>query len=413
MGEMASDQPVFPEIDAAFFRDYGRKPADATYGKWRQFLKDHPRAHARRRYVHCLALCAGVSDTTVKNWLGDKPEGYKYVDEVHKEIFRKVTIALGWKLPRPVEVDTITGGIPRRSGPTRLALFTSLSVASESYHWGVVRSIVRSATAQGLMLSVHELEWTHPISSEQARQAGLIVTRYAPDAILMLRLTPTRQFLEKMIFGGRPLPVVLIHADRQQYPPPVLANVVPSHHLIANELKGWLWSRPHIRGRKAPKVVLAAMPEEGEQATFCPLPEVRPSIRNDRIAAIKQALEGFDVSHIQVDDYSFIHALKLFELHPKAAAYVCLSDQLAVGLRQLLRSHGLDEEQCRNRIVGFDGSLLAQQSRLVSLSQDLEKIGTEALDLLCNYLGQYEGQEFFFPSVAREIHRAVRLVNSD
>jgi DNA-binding LacI/PurR family transcriptional regulator len=405
---MHDDQPPFPEIDVSFFRDYGVKPSKSTYVKWQQFLKSHPRIKDRSKYVHCLGLCAGVGDSLVEKWLSSKIGDHKHIGEAHKEIFRKATVALGWRGPRPEAEDT-TLAVHKVMGPIRLALFTSLSVVSESYHLAVIRSIIRSATTQGLLLSVHELAWTHPISDEQANQAGLIVTRYAPNAVLMVRLTPSSRFLEQMTFGGRPLPVLLIHADRQRYPPPVLANVVPDHESNLG-LQGWLWSRRHIRGHKMPSVVLVAMKEEVEQTTFPALPGIPRSIRNHRIAAIERELEGAEVVRFQVDDYSSRHAFAVWERHPSADAYVCLSDQIAVGIKNLLRCRGHSEEDCRERIVGVDGSPLAREARIASLSQGLEEIGKGALDRLCAFLDQYEGRKFVFPPQAEEIPATVRLV---
>jgi hypothetical protein len=128
--------------------------------------------------VHCLGLCAGVGDSLVEKWLSSKIDDHKHIGEAHKEIFRKATVALGWRRPRPEAEDT-TLDVHKVMGPIRLALFTSLSVVSESYHLAVIRSIIRNATTQGLLLSVHELAWTHPISDEQANQCRFAAKNWA------------------------------------------------------------------------------------------------------------------------------------------------------------------------------------------------------------------------------------------
>jgi len=116
------------------------------------------------------------------------------------------------------------------------------------------------------------------------------------------------------------------------------------------------------------------------------------------------------VVRFQVDDYSSRHAFAVWERHPSADAYVCLSDQIAVGIKNLLRCRGHSEEDCRERIVGVDGSPLAREARIASLSQGLEEIGKDALDRLCAFLDQYEGRKFVFPPQAEEIPATVRLV---
>ena len=185
--------------------------------------------------------------------------------------------------------------------------------------------------------------------------------------------------------------------------------MTPAHEFNLG-LQGWLWSRPHIRGHKRPKVVLVAMKEEVEHELFPAVPGIPRSIRNHRIAAIERELDGAEVTRFQVEDYGFRHALAVWERHPDADAYVCLSDQIAVGLKHLLLCRGCSEDECRERIVGCDGSALAREAKIASLSQGLEEVGKSALDRLCILLDQYEGREFTFPQEAEEIPVTVRLV---
>ena len=388
-----------------FFHNFGVKPARSTLRRW----LIETGGGKKDGYRSCLALCADVSVSLVRKWLSKDPLQYIYVGATHKAIFRAATEALGMPLPRSESEDAkdeVT------QGPERLAVFTSLDVVSESYHLAVLRSIIRSADVQGLPVSIHELPWSRPMSGEQVERARQIVQRYAPSVVLLLRLTPTQEFLEAMRFNARPLPVLLVHADRQQYPaPPVLANVVPNHEEM--NLRGWLWTEWGTRGggKNPGKVVLAAMKEEEEPrcADFPSLGSRPRSIRNQRIKAIEKELEGFELIRVQVDDYAFRHARLVWKACEHAFAYVCLSDQIAVGLKHILLCNGYDEKQCSQRIIGYDGTPLAAGEKITSLSQNLDGIGDELLRRLSDFLPEYNAGRAKFPDKAAEISIPVTL----
>ena len=93
-----------------------------------------------------------------------------------------------------------------------------------------------------------------------------------------------------------------------------------------------------------------------------------------------------------VPGYGFSHALKVWEAHPKADAYVCLSDSLAVGLKHLLQARNRRGNAC-DRVVGFDGSKLAQDEGVASFSQDLDWVGEQSLECLCRFLSRNRSSE--------------------
>jgi DNA-binding LacI/PurR family transcriptional regulator len=128
---------------------------------------------------------------------------------------------------------------------------------------------------------------------------------------------------------------------------------------------------------------------------------VRPSLRNERKEAIRKALTRFNSGAqpkvIEVDDYNFSHALKVWQAKRQADAYVCLSDQLAIGLAHLLQvscpaigSSG----GWRDRLVGFDNSLLAQASGIASFDQGLHLFGKLAINELCRFFERFRGKNW-------------------
>jgi hypothetical protein len=389
---MADRFPAIPNeasIDLEFFRKYGVSPAETAFREWTAFLQQgRPRSWGK--YLKCLAICANVRVPSVKAWRSHQLKRFTNVGREHVVVFQVVTLALGLDLPRELRIDRPDYGrldLGARPGPARVSLFVSFSVVSEPYHLALMRTLVRHAAESNVLLSVHDLPWSHPVSEESAQRAGLIVTKYAPDAVILMRLTPSQSFLKEMVFDLKALPVVVIHADRQAYPHPVLANIVPDHRGLADELGEHVQPVVKARKGKKPSAILIAMPEETEpEEKFSPLAGVPRSIRNDRIAAITAALGGFRVVRTEVPDYSFRHARRILLKHPDADLYLCLSDQLAVSLKHLMLARGVSEEECHRKIVGFDGSPLAAQERIASLSQGLEEIGQRVLARLCQFL---------------------------
>jgi len=57
----------------------------------------------------------------------------------------------------------------------------------------------------------------------------------------------------------------------------------------------------------------------------------------------------------------------------------CLREQIAVGLKHLLLCRGFSEEDSRERIVGLDGSALAQEAGIASVRKAWKNRG-DALD---------------------------------
>jgi DNA-binding LacI/PurR family transcriptional regulator len=202
----------------------------------------------------------------------------------------------------------------------------------------------------------------------------------------MLRLTPTREVLEALRRAR--LPTVLIHSNRLQFDPPIIGNVVPDQRAIGDQLAMWLRGLKHARGRsRKPRVVVVAMPKERDADEFPRSDAVQQaSIRNDRIERVCAVL-GKTEPDVTVEDYSFRHAFRVVSDFPSAEAYICFSDQLAVGIKHVLLAQGQDVE---HRIVGFDNSRVAESENVSSFAQRLEDVGDAAVSLL---LRQFRSRE--------------------
>jgi DNA-binding LacI/PurR family transcriptional regulator len=116
------------------------------------------------------------------------------------------------------------------------------------------------------------------------------------------------------------------------------------------------------------------MPREELNSDLPEIEGVPTSIRNERIDLIVAGLDdaGLTANVVTVKSYLASQALEIYQKHPSARAYVCLSDELAVGIRQLLFATGQDPS---NRIVGFDDSELADAYGITSISQHLTDLG--------------------------------------
>ena len=94
------------------------------------------------------------------------------------------------------------------------------------------------------------------------------------------------------------------------------------------------------------KVAVVHMPKEA-------LPVAGESIRNERIRLLIDGLKdaGCTTHPIEVEDYSASNAWSVIEQCPNADGYVCLSDEIAIGVKHLFWARG---EKAADRILGFD-----------------------------------------------------------
>jgi len=363
------------EIDNDFFQrvcDAGQ--VERACGEWNRWLQQRPGASEKAKYIRALVIAGGVSESSIRHYL--HPANYRKLGETTLATLDRITQALGRELPRR---DRRASRL-RRSGRrvSSIALVTQVStIPSAAFHLRLFDGIAREAAVKHLLLSIHPVQ-----GADATPVVETAVREYQAKGVIMLRLTPTRRVLE--VLRGTDTPAVLVHADRQQYEAPILTNVVPDHSKI-EALRSWLLGRPHIAAHRdrPPRVVVAAMPDEKlEIADFPEIPGVPRSIRNDRKRRVLAALEGFELAREdELDDYDFRHALRVWERNRDADAFICLSDPIAVGVKQLMVASG-KRQDWRHRIVGFDDSALSKAENIASFSQDLDRVGALAVQAL-------------------------------
>lgn len=361
--------------------------------------EERPRLSEDGRFRAALVRFGGVTEATVRNYLHESDERYLKLGQQTRVRLDVITRALGFPLPRGSREGAAQ--LVRQHHRTRVGLLTELDVPSESFHYAMIKTLVREAAEHGFLLSVHEVPDLR--SSARVRR---IVRHFRLDAVVSLRLTPSPDVLESL--ARRSLPLVLIHADRQAYPEPVIANIVPTFGDVGPELVRWMAVRRLESGGEPAsaasheQVVVITMPEEGAGGDFEELPGVGRSIRNDRRRAILDALADARPIVVEVPDYGFRHALRVYQQFPSAALYVALSDQIAVGLKLLLVAAG---RSWHDRIVGYDDSPLARREGIPSFSQESDRTWREVVDVL----SRVTGAELREPRAFREFPTPVHL----
>jgi hypothetical protein len=187
---------------------------------------------------------------------------------------------------------------------------------------------------------------------------------------------------------------VVIHGDRLQYPDPVVAHVLPVHDDIGTTVERWARHAFPTRTTDV-KVVIAAMPSDEQRPDYPAMPgRGRTSLRQERIEKVSDGLKKAGVTGIvhYVPNYMAGEAYDLLQRHGDAAGFVCLSDELAVAMRQLLMAHRSDAVR---PILGFDGSELARRHGIASLNQHIPRIGTYAVTAITSavrYLRENDGR---------------------
>lgn len=362
--------PLPKVIDLEFFKECAAGDPEEALRKWEQTR--HRTDAAKLRDL--LRICSGLSLASARNYLAEKTKALK---PEHLDLLDWVSVTLG-QHPRNPNRSAPSGS---SRGQKNIALITQLAVPSETYHFNLVRGLVREARAHHFTLSVHEAD-----PRDLTRSLARIKAMTHPDAFIFVRLTPKTEDTNLLRQRGEPL--VLVHADRYNYPAPVLANIVPDQDKITTDLTHWLresWCGRNttVKRRGGKSAVVITMRRERTASNFLEASkQVIPSVRNERIDCVLAALTHMNPLVREVDNYMFNQALSVYQEHPDAPLYVCLSDQLAVGIKHLLIAAG---KPWQHRVLGFDGSDLARVERIPSFSQDLDHVCRTAVDVLATH----------------------------
>jgi len=382
----------FDRLDQKWFDTYAEKGSANALRLWGEWRKGNPNPKPETAYRKVLELTSGLSAGAIGHYLNGRTTklGSHTLDKLDQ-----VSEALG---VRPPERDELGKGVASGGGTSSgtIVLLTELwNLPSTSYHFATIRGILRAASPK-YHVFIHEVS-RETLDTDVSNIAG----SYVPDGVIMLRLTPGRKALSRL--ARRKIPVVLVHGDRQAYPaPPVLTHVVPDQGPIRQLLPGAL--EVLMRARRSPrregklkavregklKAVLVRKELETPVLEFPRLEGIEPSIRNERICLIAESVErvlGTKPIKFEVADYSSSQAIRVHRAHPDADVFVCLSDEIAVGLRHLLEVAGTFDEKV---VIGFDNSQLAHQHGIPSFGQALEVIGDTAVKRLHRWLVREE-----------------------
>jgi DNA-binding LacI/PurR family transcriptional regulator len=382
----SSKPDPFDGLTEDWFRQNGVTEPEAAFQKWTTWLKRNHKKEDELKRKKVLQFASGLAYGSITHYLSSKTHK---LSEWNLRKLEAIDKALGYRPPKRPKRE-----LERPAGsPTRIALLTELTgLPSPSYHLEVIRALTRATSHGNYGMALHE------VAGSLSDAVPRLLRAFWPDAAVLLRMTPTGKALGAL--ADYSVPTVLVHADRYEYrSPPVLANIVPGQDTLEPEL--WKWvkgllgnpGRPKAAAQKAQEgPVVVAMPHEGtddnhsdRKPEFPRLTHLEPSIRNERIDSIMDTLAGFEPTLVTVDDYSFRHAKQVFQAHPDAAAYICLCDQIAVGIKHLAEATGQDYSP---RILGFDDSELAHREGISSIGQQLDMIGQEAISKLSDWFRQ-------------------------
>jgi DNA-binding LacI/PurR family transcriptional regulator len=233
---------------------------------------------------------------------------------------------------------------------------------------------VEAPQARNISVAIHAVQ-----TAAENFQASLqrIIRLERPDGVIWFRITPDAGSLS--ILDGIPnfrprVPAVLVHCSMQEYPPPVLGHVFPDQSGLSAAVERWARKLFPVDAA-GHEVAVVAMRREGGGLT---------SIRNQRIDSIHQGItaSGLKPYHLEVPDYSAANADTVLRDCPNALGYVCLSDEVAAGVKSLLTAKG---HPGTDKVIGFDQSHLAARCGIPSFNQSLDKIGAATWSLFLDF----------------------------
>jgi DNA-binding LacI/PurR family transcriptional regulator len=392
------------ELDERWFRKYGTvTDPERAARQWRDWLNSYRGHRDSAKFRKALELAVGVSRASVEHYLSDD-RWYK-LSEGTLQALDAVAEALGYPIKRdkPKAASFLLArNAPPRRGARRIALLVNLSqFTSPRFRLDAISSIIREGGRHNFSIALHELPLAEP---EMSETVGQIVRNERPQGLVWFQLTPSEQALAQ----SAAIPSVVVHGVRRDsYPAPVIGHVFPLQDSIKQLVA--MWARellqhqtvPGVKGKKARrKVAVVHMPEEevigdGE------------SLRNERIRLIIKGLKdaGFEEHEVVVEDYSASNAWQVIEECPNADGYVCLSDEIAIGVKHLLLARGEREEEAAHRILGFDDSSLAERHKVSSIGQHIHDIGSKVCELFERH---FRTGEVVFQDVTFEVNLTQR-----
>lgn len=370
-----------------WFFTYGiPDPKDAAE-KWAHWITEmYPAGRNKpitmRKKIFTLAL--GIHETSCRHYFSGK-----YLQEklVSAETRRRLDFLMrftGQQPPQFIEKREVQKEKKRDYIPPvkrkRIALITHLNdLASLPYHNEIMKGLIAQAEENRYNLKIYEAKPTEP-----DKAVIRAVLNDLPDGIILIRLKPSKVMLSML--EESPIPIVLIHSGEQLLPRPIVGNVESvlqegrNPQLKCHFLK-WLQSLP-MHAKLSKNAIIVHMPLGGHLH------------RAKRVNYIIRMLEGENIGiklH-EVKNYGFDNAFEIWEQNPQADLYICLSDQIAVSLQNILQAANNGETQ--QTVIGFDGSSLANERGINSFNQKLDQVGLLAFERLKSAIqkGFHRGQ---------------------
>lgn len=374
IGTKGEDKIKLDQVIDWFFTYGIPDPKDAAE-KWAHWItKMYPKGKEKpvtmRKKVFTLAL--GIHETSCRHYFSGI---YKQEKLVSLETRRRLDFLMRftgqqppifeekYEAPKEKKRDYIPP-IKRK----KIALITQLNdLASLPYHNEIMKGLVAQAEENRYNLKIYEAKAKEP---DKAMIRAIL--NDLPDGIILIRLKPSRKMLSML--EKSPIPIVLIHSGEQLMPSPIVGNVESvlqegrNPNLKLNFLK-WLQKTRRQASRRG-KVVIVHMPLQGH---------LHRKKRVDYISRIIST-ENLEIEYHEVNNYSFDNAYEVWARSPRADLYMCLSDQIAVSLKNILQA--VHSNGFRPIIVGFDGSPLAIQHGICSFNQKLDQVGVKAFERL-------------------------------
>jgi DNA-binding LacI/PurR family transcriptional regulator len=364
----------FPDLGVEWFHQRGVSIPEQVYEIWQQWIKeDHT---PETKFRKALALAVGIEVAAVGHYLSYWTDpGTNRIDHVSfktRKDLDEAAESLGCPPPHPF-LEPLG---KQEGGHLRILLLAELtSVPSPRYHLTVLKSIAEACDRLNISVEIRELNQADPDMSGSVTR---LVRSSFPEGIIWLRLTPDQACLDAISRYSMSLPCVLVHASRFKYPRPVLAHVVPDQADITKSVKTWVGRLPCVPFKDR-KVVVVAMEPERCHPTFQSFNEGVPiSIRSERIELAMNGVRSAGMEPVieYVGTYAASQASYVLGAQPTALGYLCLSDEIAVSVQQLLAARN---EEIRGRVLGFDGSDLAAEYQIPSFDQRLEELGEQVV----------------------------------
>lgn len=358
---------LFPTLDRRWFHQQGVPDPGRKAAEWQAWL-DRPRKNRTRNTMvrKAMLLATGLTRAAIDYYFHDltqhllSTETLDKLDALCEALSEPLPVARAAAPPHP----------NRARGSERLAVFLDLQrPPSPRFHLECLDSVLSATARYNYPVSLHQLSTG---GERQLAEVARTIRIARPDGVIWFRLTPQAATLQHLSSQLKPVPSAVVYAARIDYAG-VLVHIVPGQTAVHDSVSQWARSLP--RTGRARCIVLAHMRREPENYDLPLLAGLRPSVRNERIDLITSAIQdaGLRCEPVEVPDYSAANAAAAVRKQPNACGWVCLSDEISVGVLQLLEASG--DAKPRRRILGFDDSPLAQQYGISSFSQHLPDIG--------------------------------------